>query len=155
MPDQIDLDKTLEELRKLLHEYSDLAINVATQHHLTEHIHQLHELKAKVDRLKYLVAERQNNDETNHKNFLAHHALALRHAVDHHFLMANHLETVETDTEIFEEEMRDLAEMYKQLWQLYDRLCLEQEMKQHLEQQVQIAKPTAYPSPFGSHRNEE
>jgi septal ring factor EnvC (AmiA/AmiB activator) len=154
MTDQLDLDKTLEELRKLLHEYSDLAIDFAAQHNLTEHAHQIHELKAKLDHLKYLLAEQQNNDEMNNKNFLNHHAMALQHAIGHHFLMEQELAIAAADAEAFEEEMRELKEVYKELWQMYERLREQQEMKQHLEQQT-LANATPYPSPFGSHRDEE
>lgn len=146
---QIDLDKTLEELRQLLHDYSDLAIDLAARHNL-EQLHKIHELKAKADHLKYLLAENQNTEAANNKNFLQHHAAALQHAVNHHFILERHLALALTDATEYEAETRELAEIYKALWRVYQILREQQEMKQHLQPQAQTK-----PELFGSRHDDK
>src|SRR5690606_3669704 len=100
------------------------------------HAHHIHELKAKLDHLKYLTQEKQNNDDANQKNFLAHHAFAIQHALNHHFFMESQLAAVELADALYEAQLKELQEIHRELQRLYEQLRTQQEMKEHLPHPV-------------------
>ncbi len=148
MNDPTDLDHTLKNLRELMHQYHELALEYLDHHDAKEQRHHLHELKAKLEHLQYLLDESQDNEEEKKKHFLQHHAETIRHALDHQFHINRHIAAHEfNESSEFYAVQEELREVHKQLWHLYEKLRHEKEMEEHLKHQAQA---TPGPNPYST-----
>ncbi len=151
--EQIDLDEALGELRTLLHEYGDLAKELLNHHNMKEGNHYLHELKARLDHLKYMLDE-SNDEAERKKHFLREHAEAVQHAINH----MHHVRLLDAELHSVEAEeqyalIEELKSAYHKLEELYEKLQRRKELQEYFEHHAHV-RPGATFYPLGSDNQE-
>lgn len=147
MVEKINIDEGLATLRELLHKYNECAKEFLDHHNAKEANHHLHELKAQLEHLKFMLHEDNNEKDERNKHFLKEHLEAVNHAINHMHHVRLHLEHEAFEAAEEHELIQDLKKAYHELKELYDKLHRQKELQEYFERHAHVRPgATFYPS---------
>lgn len=147
MSENVNLDETLANLRELLNKYNECAKEFLNHNNVKEANHHLHELKAQLAHLKFMLHEDNNEKSEHKKDFLKEHVEAVNHAINHMQHLRLHMEHEAIEAAEHYELIEELKNAYHELKELYDKLHRQKELQEYFEHHAHVRPgATFYPT---------